>query len=199
MTGHDNFHSALVSWLKIILPLIALGILSTLFLVARTVDPSDAIPFAQVDIEDRVREPRLTLPTWAGVTDDGAALTVAAAEARPGAGSPSAEKLVARLETPDGASADLVSDSGRLDPESNRLIVSGGVVLTTSTGYRIDSDEMFAALDRTGLVSEQPVTATGPAGRIDAQSMVLSEKPDQPGEYLLVFKGAVKLLYQPAK
>ena len=83
MTGHDNFHSALVGWLKIVLPLTALGLLSTLFLVSRTIDPSDAIPFATVDIEDRIRQPRLTLPTWAGVTDDGSAMTVTATEARP--------------------------------------------------------------------------------------------------------------------
>ncbi|MFN3824927.1 MAG: hypothetical protein ACK4GW_13495 [Pseudorhodobacter sp.] len=198
MTSHDNFHSVLVSWLKIVLPLLALVILSTLFLVARTVDPSDAIPFAQVDIEDRVREPRLTLPTWAGVTDDGAALTVSADEARPGAEQASAQQLVARLEMPDGGTADLVSASGTMDPATRRLTISGGVTLSTSTGYRVETEEMVAALDRTSLVADQAVVATGPAGRIDALSMALTEKPDAQGEYVLVFKGAVKLLYLPA-
>lgn len=198
MASHDNFHSALVSWLKIILPLVALAILSTLFLVARTVDPSDAIPFAEVDVEDRVREPRLTLPTWAGVMDDGAALTVSADEARPDADQASAERLVARLDMPDGASADLVSAAGSLDPATRRLTVSGGVTLSTSTGYRIETERMVAALDRTSLVADQAIVATGPVGRVDAESMALTEKPDAPGQYVLVFKGAVKLLYLPA-
>lgn len=198
MASHDNFHSVLVSWLKIILPLLALAILSTLFLVARTVDPSDAIPFAQVDIEDRVREPRLTLPTWAGVMDDGAALTVSADEARPNADQASAERLVARLDLPDGGSADLVAATGSLDPASRRLTVGGGVTLSTSTGYRIETAQMVAALDRTSLVADQAIVATGPVGRIDADSMTLTEKPDAPGQYLLVFNGAVKLLYLPA-
>jgi lipopolysaccharide export system protein LptC len=197
MVSHDNFHSTLVSWLKIILPLVALAILSTLFLVARTVDPSDAIPFAEVDVEDRVREPRLTLPTWAGVMDDGAALTVSADEARPNADQASAERLVARLDMPDGASADLVSATGSLDPATRRLTVSGGVTLSTSSGYRIETERMVAALDRTSLVADQAVVATGPVGRVDADSMALTEKPDAPGQYVLVFKGAVKLLYLP--
>ena len=105
MTRHDNLHSTVVAWLKVALPLLVLAILSTLFLVSRTIDPSDAIPFAEVDIQDRVREPRLTNPTWAGVTDDGAALTIAASEARPeqkdGTGA-SAAAIVADLQAPDG-------------------------------------------------------------------------------------------------
>jgi lipopolysaccharide export system protein LptC len=84
--GHENLHSRVVAWLKIILPLTALGILSTLFLFSRTIDPSDAIPYATVDVEERAREPRVTAPAYAGVTSDGARLSMTAAEARPGAG-----------------------------------------------------------------------------------------------------------------
>ncbi len=54
------------------MPLAALAILSTLFLVARTIDPSDAIKFTDLDVEDRLRDPRMTAPTYAGVTSDGA-------------------------------------------------------------------------------------------------------------------------------
>lgn len=100
----DNLHSRLVSWLKVVLPLAALAILSTLFLVARTINPDDAIPYADVDVADRVREPRITAPTWAGITSDGAALSVEAAAARPGQ-SPGEEgraaALRARIDTPD--------------------------------------------------------------------------------------------------
>ena len=39
----------------------ALAILSTLFLVADQIDPEDALPFAEVDVEDLAREPRMTL------------------------------------------------------------------------------------------------------------------------------------------
>ena len=73
-------HTRLVGWLKVILPLTALAILSTLFLVARRVDPEAALPYAEVDVEDLAREPRMTAPTYAGTTEDGAALTLSASD-----------------------------------------------------------------------------------------------------------------------
>ncbi|QCO55633.1 hypothetical protein EOK75_07710 [Pseudorhodobacter turbinis] len=201
MSQHDNFHSTAVAWLKVALPLLALAILSTLFLVARTVDPADAIPFAEVDIAERVREPRLTQPTWAGVTDDGAALTIAADEARPqqgGTAGASANALVLDLLTPDGGRAKLVAGRGMLDTDQGVLLVDGGVTVTTSTGYEVTTDAMRAALDRTSLISETNVSGTAPAGQITAGAMEISQQPDTPGQYLLVFKDGVRLLYTPS-
>lgn len=202
MTRYDNFHSRAVAWLKILLPLLALVILANLFLVARTVDPSDAIPYSEVDIEDRVREPRLTAPTWAGVTDDGAALTVAAAEARTGqdgGAAPAATVLSVQMETPDGARYDMQAGSGILDDAAQSLTVQAGVEITTSAGYRIETPVMTLALDRTGVVAPEAVQATGPVGRISAGGMAIAETAPDSGLYLLVFNQGVKLLYQPAK
>lgn len=200
MTGYDNWHSTIVAWLKVTLPLLALAILSTLFLVSRTIDPNDAIPYAQVDIADRINEPRVTAPTWAGVTEDGSAMTFAASEARPGqtdGTGPTAAQLRVTLLSPDGGQADLVADTGALDAQASQLTVAGQVVVTTSTGYRIESDAMMAALDRTGLVSPGAVTAAGPPGRITAGAMEIRQSDTDDTAYLLVFNKGVKLLYQP--
>ncbi len=43
-------YSRMVALLKVSLPLIALGILSTLFLVSRAVDPPMTIPFADSEV-----------------------------------------------------------------------------------------------------------------------------------------------------
>lgn len=201
MNGHDNFHSTVVAWLKVALPLIALAILSTLFLVSRTIDPADAIPFAEVDIEDRVREPRLTNPTWAGVTDDGAALTIAADEARPerdGSAGSTASKLVVELQTPDGGVAKLVSAQGVLNTTTKRFTADGGVTITTSTGYELETETLTAALDRTSFVSDGAVQGTGPAGTITAGQMEITQESNGSDSYLLVFKKGVRLLYLPA-
>lgn len=202
MNGQDNFHSTAVAWLKVVLPLVALGILSTLFLFSRTIDPNDAIPFAEVDVEARLREPRLTAPTWAGITDDGSSLTISATEVRAvqsGGTDPSAESLTALLETPDGGRFNLEAGRGVLEAGSTFLAMSDGVVLTTDTGYRLVSAEMTAALDQTSLISRTKVTGDGPAGHLEAGTMELRADPAQTGQYLLVFKQGVKLLYQPSK
>lgn len=217
MTGHDNFHSTAVAWLKVALPLLALAILSTLFLFSHKIDPSEAIHFAEVDIEDRVREPRLTHPTWAGVTDDGAALTISASEARPQQNQPapaqspqaqsaqdtvsgaSAMALVADLQAPDGSSARLVAARGVLDAQTNALLVDGGVTITTSSGYTLQTEAMTAALNRTSLVSETAVAGDGPIGTVTAGAMELRQATDGSGTYVLILKNSVKLLYQPPK
>ena len=107
MAGRAAFDgwSRLVSWLKILLPLVALALLSTLFLVSNRINPEDAIPYAEVDVAERLREPRMTAPTYAGTTTDGSSLVVSAAEARPeseGVSGARAQDVVGKLTTPDG-------------------------------------------------------------------------------------------------
>lgn len=192
-------HTRVVGWLKVVLPLAALAILSTLFLVARRIDPEAALPYAEVDVEELAREPRMTAPTYAGTTSDGASVTLSADEARPAAeGSPAqAAGLRLDLATPDGGRTELVAADARMDDTAKELVLSGGVTVTTSTGYRLETAEVAARLDRTGLESRAPVRATGPAGEITAEGMVLSQDNRTPGAYVLVFKGGVRLVYQP--
>lgn len=197
----DNLHSTLVAWFKVILPLAALAILSTLFLVSRTINPDDAIPFADVDVADRLRQPRMTLPTWAGVTDDGAAVTISADEARPGTGAdatPSAAQIVANIDMVDGSTAELTATEGRIDQQLQVLHMWSGVNLVTSSGYRIQTEAMDTALDRTRMESAGAVTATGPLGRLDAGRMTLVRNAED-GDHLLHFAGGVKLIYDPVK
>lgn len=192
-------HTRLVGWLKVALPLSALAILSTLFLVARRIDPEAALPYAEVDVEDLAREPRMTAPTYAGTTEDGAALTLSAEEARPEAEGQPARAAGLRLElaTPDGGRTELLAASAVMDDASRKLLLSGGVTVTTSTGYRLETAEVAAKLDRTGLESRSAVVATGPAGEIRADGMSLSQDIRTPGDYVLVFKGGVRLVYHP--
>ena len=53
MTKPLHLHSRMVFWLKIAMPLLALAILSTLFLFARQVEFEGTLPYAQVEIDDQ--------------------------------------------------------------------------------------------------------------------------------------------------
>ncbi|WP_103335227.1 LPS export ABC transporter periplasmic protein LptC [Pseudotabrizicola formosa] len=195
-----DFHTRLIGWLKVILPLAALALLSTLFLVARTINPDDALPYAEVDVEDRLREPRMTAPTYAGLTSDGAALSVSADDARPvaadGSGA-SASALTGLLETPDGGTTRLVAGAGRLDPAARQVLLSGGVTVSSSSGWTVVGDRLTAAMDTTDIALPDPVTATGPAGVVTADTMRLTQDARHTGAYVLVFNGTVKLIYTP--
>jgi lipopolysaccharide export system protein LptC len=192
-------HSRVVAWLKVSLPLAALAILATLFLLADRIDPDAALPYAEVDVEERARTPRMTSPTYAGTTSDGAALTLTAAEARPATDTTKAvaQDLLLTLDTPDGGKTDLRAVEAVIDNQTRQIILTGGVEVTTSTGYVLTTEGMRANLDRSGLESTASVKATGPAGEIVADKVTLRQDNQTPGAYLLVFKGAVKLVYQP--
>ncbi len=192
-------HTRVVGWLKVALPLLALAVLATLFLLADQIDPDAALPYAEVDVEDLAREPRMTTPTYSGTTSDGGALTLSANEARPATnGAPaSAQEPRLRLETPDGATTDLSAAIAVLNKAAAEILLSGGVTINTSSGYRIETAEMTARLDRSGLQSRTPVTATGPAGDLSAGGMTLDQDNSSPGAYVLVFNGGVRLVYRP--
>ncbi len=191
-------HSRLVGWLKVALPLMALAILSTLFLVARKVDPDSALPYAEVDIADRIREPRMTDAAYAGVTKDGSRITVTANEARPGDGTgASAARVAAQLATPDGAHTALTAGALQVRESAGELLLQQGVLVATSTGYELRTEAMQLALDRTGSESLGPVEGFGPPGRITAGGMQIRPSEAGQGEYLLVFNGRVSLIYDP--
>lgn len=192
-------HSRVVAWLKVALPLAALAILATLFMLADRIDPNDAIPYAEVDVEERARTPRMTEPTYAGLTSDGSALTLTADQARPATATTSAVAtgMTLALDTPDGARTEVVAASAVIDDPARKVQLSGGVVATTSAGYRIVTDGVSANLDRSALESTGPVSATGPAGKITADRFSLHQADKAAGTYVLVFNGAVKLVYLP--
>lgn len=199
--GLDGW-SRLVAALKVLLPLTALAILSMLFLISNRINPEDALPYAEVDVEERLREPRMTAPTYTGTTRDGAAIEVTAAEARPaeaGTSGASATDVTARLTTPDGKLATLDSVSAQMTPDGDAINFFGDVHLVHSSGYDVKSETMSARLDVMDVKSDTPVTVDGPAGRITAQTMRLTQSGDGSETYLLVFNGSVKLLYQPPK
>lgn len=200
MAADSNRYSRFVAWAKVLLPLGALALLATLFLIARQIDPEAAIPFAEVDVERFAREARIGAPEFSGVTEDGTVVALTAEQARPDPAEPgrmTAERLSAEFEVPDGSRVTAVAGQGAVDSPAQRIELLGGVEVTTSTGYRVQSDGLWAALDRTSLASTGPVEAEGPPGRIAAEAMEMTQDPENPATYVLVFKGGVRLVYEP--
>lgn len=200
-SGRDNLHSRLVGILKVTLPLAALGILSTLFLLSGRINPEDAIPFAKVDVADRLRTPRMTDAGFAGVTADGASLMLTAADAKPedAAGGAGARIVLGTLETSDGAKTELAAAAVNIDSPAHMIELSNGVEMRSSAGLVISSQGLGIATDRTFAQSRGPITATGPLGQLTAQEMQLTAQDGVGNSYVLVFNGDVRLLYQPQR
>lgn len=201
MTRSDNVYSRVIFWLKVALPLLALVILSTLFLFPRRIAEDGQLPYAKADVDALIRDQRLTAPDYTSVTTDGAALRVIAKTAWPKGegGSATADDLIAAYDTPGDLHIDLTSAHGVLDRAAGRMLLSGGVVIVTSSGYRMVTAGLDGALDRTELLSDGRVDAEAPYGTIEAGSMEISHSGAENDGYVLVFKNGVKLIYDPVK
>jgi lipopolysaccharide export system protein LptC len=192
----DTLHSRVVAVLKITLPLLALALLSSLFLFSRPIDPEDAIPYADVEIADRLAQPRMSGAGFSTVTSDGATLTLTAERAAPVAGGAEITGLNGQLIDPAGAQTDFTAARARLDRPAGKLELQGGVKLSTSTGYQIMTDSLSLGTDRSFVQSGGSVQATAPMGELTSGGMRMDRKAaDAP--YLLVFNKGVRLIYQP--
>jgi len=191
-------YSRLVAFLKVLLPLAALGLLSTLFLLSRGVDPDAAIPFQDAEIAERVRGQRVTEPYFAGVTDAGDEISFTAAIARPAQdGEPAqATDLIAQIHTQDGARITLSSDTGLVALTMDQATFDGAVQIRTSTGFALDSDQLVAGLKQLTLHSPGPVTGQGPFGSLSSGAMTLKTQAETEQVHILFTQG-VKLLYDP--
>ncbi|WP_377069687.1 LPS export ABC transporter periplasmic protein LptC [Roseovarius ramblicola] len=185
--------------MKILLPLAALGMLSTLFLISNTIDPSAPVPSAPVDLEQRAQDLGVTRPSFAGVSGRGDQITLRAEAARPERDSPHlliAERVNGEIGLVGGTGVRLRAATARLDQQTMTASLAGGVHITTTTGYQIDTDRLDTRLDALHAESPGPVTATGPLGTLGSGRMILREAPGSDDAELL-FSGGVKLIYRP--
>ncbi len=202
MAVHDNTYSRFVAWLKVLLPVLALILLSTMFLISHTIDPNKALAFADVDLDDLAENQRVTRPKFSGVTEDGAAMSFAADTAQPDPDNPANYSVIgmnAEIATPDGGEVLITAGRADVKRDENMLEMTGGVILETSTRYHIEAEGLRAALDRTWAESIGPVHASGPGGVITAGQITLERQGAEQGRYLLVFKGGVKMVYTPER
>jgi len=193
-------YSRAVAYLEVILPLAALVLMSTLFLISRGVNTDAVIPFAQKEIEDRMRGQQVTAPFFSGTTAQGDEIMVTAALARPGGeGTPAvASNLSAEFNLAEGGQITLASRTGAISPGEDLARFTGSVTITSSQGLVVETEELHTALS--GLEAESPgeVRATGPIGELTAGNMRIGVKTEG-GPVHMLFKNGVKLIYVPQK
>jgi len=190
-------YSRLVLFLRIALPLLALGILSTLFLFASKIEPGDVIPFEQAEVEDRVRERRVTRPFYTTQTPDGDNVAYTAEQLITGnSGANEAITLTGLVEFPEGGQVDLAAKSGTFDEQNDLATLTGDVVITTTSGYTLRSQLMTSTLSELNLVSPGRVDGTTPGGTLQAERMEITTQGSSNNMQFL-FSGGVKLVYTP--
>lgn len=195
----DNLHSRVVGWLKIIFPLMALGILSTLFLLSRSVDPTKTIPFAKIDLKERSKGQSMTAPRFSGVSPRGDQISFSATSAQPDPNNTKrafAEKLSSRIVLKSGTTIDFSADTGVIDDSNDIATLEGSVVMQSSTGYVVHTQEISSGIRTVRSETKGPIQAIGPIGKFSAGKMLLTSDSEG-GNTHLVFTKGVKLVYYP--
>lgn len=192
MRSAGRTRSRIVRALRVLLPLAALGVLSMLFLLARNPSPDTSIPYVELDGADLTQRTGMTAPRFAGVSSDGARVTLSAARADPSGERASAEDLALEWASPD-LTATLRAGSGNVEGDTIRL--DGGARMTTSTGWTLTAPSFAADTAAGRITAPADVRATAPFGTIEAGSLSLSRARD--GNHVLDLNGGVRLIYRP--
>ncbi|MCC6007066.1 MAG: LPS export ABC transporter periplasmic protein LptC [Rhodobacteraceae bacterium] len=195
-----DIYARLVAWSRIVLPLLALGLLSSLFLFPRTGDPLRNEVFSPADRAEMLRDERIAQPRISLVAEDGTAIELRAEEARPldaETGAFRAFGLSGVVLGRGGQRLELEAAEAMIEAGAERAELGGGVVLHSETGHRLVTSGLSAALDRLELVSTGAVEVDGPEGRLSAGGMEVRLADEGRGAQLLVFTGGVKLIYEP--
>ena len=197
MIHADNLYSQLVGWAKIILPLSALALLSTLFLFSRTTtEPAD---IALEEVEAIAREQRISAPEFSGVTDDGAVIVISAKSARPGASRPDTvgiDDLRLRIDNPGGSSIEVTATQGEIDGRAQVARFLGLARLATSNGYEMETNGLIANLETGRVTSDGLLEIRTPFGQLTAGRVTFQVASENTAQEML-FTDGVRLLYTP--
>jgi lipopolysaccharide export system protein LptC len=192
----DDLYSRVVGWLKVLLPMGALMLLSTLFLFARGSSGSGEIPYAE--IADIAREARISDPRLAGVTVNGDAIEVTARRIAPEPDLPDSFRvydLQARITAAGGESVGLSAAEGALNGRERTVTLTGLARVETSSGYMVETRGLTADLEAGIVQTAGALEIRAPSGRLTAAALRVESGPE--GQRL-VFSGGVRLLYDPA-
>ena len=188
----------LIAWAKVLLPLAALALMSTLFLMARGPGAPAALPFAR--LSEIAAQPRLDAPRLAGVTADGTRVVLSADRLSPVAGRPDAlvaERPRLEADAPDGRRATLAAPRGEVDGRARTLRLTGGVDLRASGGIEARAATALADLDTGLLTAAGGVEARAPFGSIASEGLTALAPAEGKTGGRVVFNGGVRLLYVP--
>jgi len=188
-------HSRIVSWLKVILPVCALAVLSSYgFSVQRSIPVGNGkIELGPVSFSTEV----LTMhnPRYEGYGKDGSRFLVTAKTAEQDIGQDGPIRLNAiegSIVQPNKVETTLTATRGLFDTDSNELELLDSIEIKSSEGMVARLTRAKAFLKDAKIVSEEPVSVAMPTGTLNGRSMVLLQRSRE-----ATFSGGVEARFKP--
>ena len=192
-------HSVMVTTLKVVLPLVALGLLVSMFLMSKKVPELAEIPFGQSELVELSKGQQMSTAYYLGVTGSGDKISFAANALKPHGNNGSnafMDQISSKIETKDGVTIHMYSDSGFLYNDTEMVVMEGSVSVLTTDGYQLRASKIDARLDQTWILAQGPIQGSVPSGRLDAGSLEIVRSAET-GALNFHFKGGVKMIYLP--
>lgn len=192
-------YSQTIAFLKIALPLVALGLLSTLFLISRAVTPTATIPFADAEVQERLTNQQMTGPYFSGMSPRGDQVTFVAERVQTPdgtVGSNRAEDVLVTIDFADGSGLVVEADVVLVDIADDTSSLDGNVEVVASQGITLKSEQLLITLSKLDIMSPGRVQGQMPHGTIDAGAMHV-KATDNEKRPQWVFTNGVKVLYRP--
>lgn len=205
MRREVGLYSRYVQWAKIALPILAVGLFSSVFLVSETdVFEGTGIVFSDADLSALGDGVQIKSPRFSGVTDGGDKFLLTANYANPDSNKPSVigmESVSATLDLASGEHVDVTATSGELQIPTQELRLTDGITISTSQGFRAKMRSALAYMRKGSVISEDPVEVVGPMGQITALSLefktVFATEGENVQNHILSFRDEVRVIFHP--
>ncbi|MCF6273148.1 MAG: hypothetical protein L3J37_08135 [Rhodobacteraceae bacterium] len=192
--GHGTY-SRVVAWLKILLPMIALIVLGTVFLITSDDGFDAGFTFSQADIETLEAGSFLKKPQIDGVTARGEPFHLVAELIAPVEGNLNLVKMTALSGEFVFSSSEWVrleAATAVMDIKAQTLVFNEGGQVETSDGTIASVDFLRATLS-TGEMEGRGIIALGPLGQVSADNFQITAPEGK--NRVLWFENNVRMLY----
>lgn len=198
-----DLRSRVVAILKVGLPLVALALLSTLFLMQSDDGfQGGGISFTQGDMEALGEGLSVDNPILTGTSANNDRFRFTADRVIPDAAPPTRAdmtRLAGDIELARGTRINLSAPTGAFDITNQRIALTGPVLIDTSDGYHMNAETMDIDLAQGVLEARQDVETKGPIGTITSGTLRIEPKnPESDDTRLISFGNGVRLIYLPS-
>lgn len=190
-----RFYDHLIAWTRRGFAALALGLAVLVVLWPTLKDEEVSFTLSYEDTTPNDDQIRMVNMVYTGTDLAGGRFEIIAdrgVQSSPEAPTIRLEGIRAAVDMSGGRSVKLQSGGGTFFVEENILAMDGGVVMTTSDGYRFTAGKARFSLDDNRADSDEKISGTGPLGSFSADSFEIHVE-----EKLVIFEGNVKMRLYP--
>ncbi len=202
MAMNPHTYTRMIGLLKIGLPLLALAVLGTVFLITTDDGFDPGFTFSQAEFDALESGSFLDNPQINGKTENGDIFSLTADRIVPESRDMQriiASDLVSNFDFSTGKSAEIIADTAEILMREQLLVFPDGARIITSDGYDGTLATLTANL-ATGAISGEMIEADGPLGHISAEIFHISSIGDGSNENrVLSFEKTVRVTLNTAE